>query len=87
MEIDELRARRDKHLEDAQFIDRMIGFFERKHEPLPIHASNGASAGVIERKPKRKKSKKRRSNMSAAARLAVSTRMKKYWAARRKAKK
>jgi hypothetical protein len=31
--------------------------------------------------------KRRRSNMSAAARKAVSERMKKYWAARRKEKK
>lgn len=42
----------------------------------------GGGPGPFKPAPKR-----RRSRMSAAARKAVSVRMKKYWAARRKAKK
>jgi hypothetical protein len=47
----------------------------------------GRSAAASESAAQPATKRKRRSNMSAAARRAVSERMKKYWAARRKEKK
>ena len=55
---------------------------------LEIGGGRGPAAAVIEpsRAAPRKLKKRRRRKMSAAARKAVSERMTKYWAARRKAK-
>jgi hypothetical protein len=52
-------------------------------DELPISFIVARGSGRLERNP----AKRRRRRMSAAARKAVSLRMKKYWAARRKAKR
>jgi hypothetical protein len=55
--------------------------FDKDELPLPFILAKGAGR-VTRRKAERPR---RRHRMSAAARKAVSRRMKKYWAARRKA--
>jgi len=54
-------------------------------DELPISFIVAKGSGRLTRKPAQ--GRKRRRGMSAASRRAVSQRMKKYWAARRKAEK
>ena len=60
---------------------------DRLNRAIEILQAETGSESAAAPKPARAKKRRKRSNMTAEQKAAVSARMKKYWAARRKAKK